>query len=155
MKKQLITCTTKHHFNLAKKLTHDYMAWLGEDLFYQGIEKEHNTFDTMYGKPNGCFIYVLINNEVAGGVGVRKLEEGICEMKRLFVYDKFRGHQLGLLLSKELLKVSKELGYQKMRLDTIPRLKNAMQLYFLLGFYVIPKYYNNPDKNVVYFEKKL
>ena len=76
-------------------------------------------------------------------------------MKRLFVYDKFRGHQLGLLLSKELLKVSKELGYQKMRLDTIPRLKNAMQLYFLLGFYVIPKYYNNPDKNVVYFEKKL
>ena len=152
IKPELIICNTPEHFSLAKKLTQDYMAWLGEDLFYQGIEKEFEIFHKMYNKPTGCFIYAMINGAVAGGVGIRFLEEGICEMKRLFVYDDFRGHQLGRILSEELINVSKELGYHKMRLDTIPRLKNAMQLYRDLGFYKIPKYYNNPDKSVVYFE---
>ncbi len=149
---KIIVCSTSQHFELAKKLTQDYMDWLGEDLFYQGIDKERETFHIMYGKPLGCFIYVLINGEVAGGVGVRKLEDGICEMKRLFVYDKFRGHKLGQILSEELIKVGKELDYKKMRLDKIPRIKNAMKLYRSLGFYEIPKYYNNPDKSVIYFE---
>jgi len=155
MQPKLIICSTAEHFNNAKKLTNDYMNWLGEDLFYQGIEKEFEVFHEMYNKPTGCFIYVVINDTVTGGVGVRFLDEGICEMKRLFVYDDFRGHQLGRIMSEELIKVSKELGYKKMRLDTIPRLKNAMELYRNLGFYEIPKYYNNPDKSVVYFELEL
>jgi GNAT superfamily N-acetyltransferase len=152
---KFIICSSSAHFSSAKKLTQDYMSWLGEDLFYQGIEKEFEIFHKMYHQPTGCFIMALINGVVAGGVGVRFLAEGSCEMKRLFVYDKFRGHQLGKLLSEELIKVSKDLGYKKMRLDTIPRLKNAIQLYRDLGFYEIPKYYENPDKSVVYFELEL
>jgi ribosomal protein S18 acetylase RimI-like enzyme len=152
---ELKTCTTPEQFSLAKTLTQDYMDWLGEDLCYQGIDKERDTFHIMYGKPAGCFVYVLVDNKIAGGVGVRKLEDGICEMKRLFVYDEFRGHKLGQILSEELLKLSIELGYSKMRLDTIPRLKNALNLYRDLGFYEIPSYYNNPDKSVIFFEKVL
>lgn len=152
MKIEIVICTTSEHFDSAKQLTKDYMVWLGEDLFYQGVEKEFEIFHEMYNKPKGCFIYAMVNGKVVGGLGVRYLEEGICEMKRLFVYDSFRGHKLGKILSKELIKISKELGYNRMRLDTIPRLKNAMDLYLDLGFYEIPKYYNNPDKSVVYFE---
>ena len=155
MKPELIICSTPEHFSLAKKLTQDYMTWLGEDLFYQGVEKEFDIFHKMYNKPTGCFIYVMINNEIAGGVGLRYLEEGTCEMKRLFVYGNFRGHQLGKILSNELINIGKNLVYKKMRLDTIPKLKNAMDLYRDLGFYEIPKYYNNPDKSVVYFELEL
>ncbi len=155
MKPELIVCNTTEHFNTAKKLTKDYMTWLGEDLYYQGVEKEFEIFHNMYNKPTGCFIYALVDGVVAGGVGVRFLEEGICEMKRLFVYDDFRGHQLGKTLCKELTKISKELEYSKMRLDTIPKLNNAMQLYIDLGFYEISKYYNNPDESVVYFELDL
>jgi carbonic anhydrase len=152
MELELMICRSSTHFSLAKKLTQDYMLWLGEDLFYQGIEKEFEIFHKMYNKPIGCFIFAMINGSVAGGVGVRFLAEGICEMKRLFVYDKFRGHQLGKILSEELIKVSKDLGYKKMRLDTIPRLDNALKLYQELGFYQIPKYYENPDDRVIYFE---
>ena len=155
MTPEIVSCSTSEHFNLAKKLTKDYMLWLGEDLFDQGVEKEFSIFHEMYNKPNGCFIYATINGTIAGGVGVRYLEKDICEMKRLFVYDAFRGHQLGKILSDELIKVSKNLGYKKMRLDTIPRLKNAMELYQNLGFYEIPKYYDNPDESVVYFELEL
>ena len=152
MEKKIITCTTTSHFEKAKTLTKDYMEWLGEDLCYQGIEKELETFHIMYNTPIGSFIYVTIDGEIAGGVGVRKLENGICEMKRLFVYDKYRGHQLGLLMCEELLRISKKLGYDKMRLDTLPKLKNAVQLYESLGFYKISKYYNNPDERVTYME---
>ena len=152
---EIITCSTQDHFDSAKKLAQDYMDWLGLDLYYQGIDKEFDTFHKMYGQPIGSFIYATVDGKVAGGVGTRFLEDGICEMKRLFVYDEFRGHNLGRILCDKLLKISKDLGYQKMRLDTIPKLNNAMQLYSQLGFYEIPKYYNNPDKSVVYFELKL
>ncbi len=152
MDKKLTICTSLSHFENAKKLTTDYMEWLGEDLCYQGIEQEFETFHKMYNKPLGAFIYIEMNGEIAGGVGVRKLEEGICEMKRLYVYDKFRGHQLGQLLCEELLSISKDLGYRKMRLDTLPKLKSAVQLYKRLGFYTISKYYNNPDERVNYME---
>ena len=87
MKIELIRCSSSVHFNGAKNLTQDYMAWLGEDLFYQGIEKEFEIFHEMYNQPTGCFIMALINGVVAGGVGVRFFDKGICEMKRLFVYD--------------------------------------------------------------------
>jgi len=76
-------------------------------------------------------------------------------MKRLFVYDTYRGYQLGELLCEKLLIISKELGYSKMRLDTLPILKNAVQLYKGLGFYEISKYYNNPDERVTYMEIEL
>ena len=154
-KPELIICTTPAHFNSAKKLTKDYMDWLGLDLHYQGIDNEFENFDKMYGKPNGSFIYATIDGKIAGGVGTRFLETGVCEMKRLFVYEEFRGYNLGEIICYELLKISKELGYSKMRLDTIPKLNNAMQLYKNLGFYEISKYYNNPDKSVVYFELSL
>jgi carbonic anhydrase len=152
MKQKLIICKTSEQFNFAKKLTKDYMTWLGEDLCYQGIDKELETFHEMYNSPSGAFIYVTIDNEIAGGVGVRKLADGICEMKRLFVYEKHRGLQLGQLMCEELLKISTNLGYKKMRLDTLPKLKKAVKLYKNLGFYKITKYYNNPDERVSYME---
>lgn len=155
MEMEFITCKTTNHFNLAKKLTHDYMEWLGEDLCYQGIENELENFHKMYNSPKGAFIYVIINGEIAGGVGVRELEEGICEMKRLYVYNKFRGNNLGHLLCEKLIKEGKDLGYNKMRLDTLPKLKNAVSLYKDLGFYEISKYYDNPDERVNYFEISL
>jgi len=155
MKIELNICSIPSEFNLAKKLTKDYMEWLGEDLCYQGIEKEMETFHIMYNKPIGAFIYVVVDGEIAGGVGVRKLENDICEMKRLFVYDKFRGQKLGLILCQKLIEVSKELGYQKMRLDTLPSLKSALKVYQNLGFYETSQYYNNPDERVLYWELKL
>lgn len=155
MKQEFIICNTPTHFSLAKKMTNDYMDWLGEDLYYQGIDKELETFHKMYNSPFGAFIYVLIDDNIAGGVGVRNLSDEICEMKRLFVYEKYRGHQIGVKLCKKLIEVSKELGYQKMRLDTLPSLKNAVQLYKDLGFYKTPKYYNNPDERVLYWELSL
>lgn len=153
MEAQLIICQTKEDFSIAKKLTKDYMAWLEMDLCFQGIENELATFNNMYNKPTGCFIYIKVNDVVAGGVGMRLLSENdICEMKRLYVYEQFRGQQIGLILCQKLIKISQLMGYNKMRLDTVSKLQKAIKLYNSLGFLEIPPYCENPDKTVKYME---
>lgn len=145
-------CKTPYDFNIAKSLTRSYFEWLGMDLEFQNIDKELEVFSEMYGEPNGCFIYATIDDVVVGGVGTRKLESGICEMKRLFVYDDFQGKGLGKQLCNEIIAISARLGYKKMRLDTVSKLKSANSLYERIGFYDIPEYYPNPDPTVRYME---
>lgn len=143
-------CASKDDFELAKKLTKDYMEWLGIDLCFQNIDKEFARFEQMYGGSEGCFIYILHHGELAGGVGLRRNKLGVCEMKRLFVYDKYRGLGYGKLLCDKLIEQAKVLGYRRMVLDTVTRLKSANALYELMGFVDIPAYYDNPEETVRY-----
>ncbi len=128
------------------------MDWLGFDLCFQGIDKEFDTFDKMYNQPDGCFIYAKHKGKIAGGVGIRKLEDGICEMKRLYVYDEFRGYKIGLKLCNEIISIAKTMAYQKMKLDTIAKLDKAIKLYESLGFYYIEQYRENPDNTARFME---
>ena len=107
-------------------LLQDYLKWLGMNLDFQNTEKEFQVFETMYGKPEGCFIYATINGAIAGGVAIRKLDAKICEMKRLFVYSSSQGKGLGAVLCEKIISIARELGYCKMRLDTVAKLKSAI-----------------------------
>ncbi len=154
MKKELeiTVCKTTTDFDIAKKLTKDYMQWLGFDLCFQNIEQEFDTFDKMYNQPDGCFIYANYKGNIAGGVGIRKLADGVCEMKRLYVYADYRGLNIGLKLCEEIITVAQKMGYQKMKLDTIAKLDKAIKIYQFLGFYEIDKYRENPDETARFME---
>eukprot|EP01024_Parvocaulis_polyphysoides_P016706 TRINITY_DN17421_c1_g2_i1.p2 TRINITY_DN17421_c1_g2~~TRINITY_DN17421_c1_g2_i1.p2 ORF type:complete len:274 (-),score=45.33 TRINITY_DN17421_c1_g2_i1:207-932(-) len=76
----------------------------------------------------------------------------IAEMKRLFCLPEFQGKGIGKLLSKEMIKKGKELGYQKIVLDTLDRLEAANKLYQGLGFERIDSYYHNPLNGVIFWE---
>jgi len=73
-------------------------------------------------------------------------------MKHLFVRSAFRGHALGQRLCDVLIDGAKSKGYRAMRLDTLPRLTTAIALYRSMGFKDIPRYNNNPIKDVVFME---
>ena len=148
-------CNSKEEFAIARTLTQDYMKWLGMDLNFQNTKKEFQVFESMYGKPEGCFIYATIDGAIAGGVAIRKLDSEICEMKRLFVYNSFQGNGLGKVLCGEIILIARELGYSKMRLDTVSKLKSAIRLYEKIGFYEIEAYCPNPDPTVKYMELEL
>ncbi len=152
---QLIVCATEQDFTIAKSITADYIQWLNIDLSFQNTKKEYDEFSLMYSPPEGGYIYLKNEKEVIGGVGFRKLEPGICEMKRLFVYPPFHGLGFGKLLSEAIIKLPKEYGYKKMRLDTIDRLHNAITIYQKLGFYEIAQYRENPDKTAKFMELDL
>ena len=148
-------CDSKAEFAIARNITQDYMKWLGMNLDFQNTKREFHVFEKMYGKPEGCFIYAAINGAIAGGVAIRKLDSKVCEMKRLFVYNSCQGKGLGELLCKEIISIASELGYSKMRLDTISKLKSAIGLYEKIGFYAIDAYCLNPDPTAKYMELKI
>jgi ribosomal protein S18 acetylase RimI-like enzyme len=95
------------------------------------------------------------DENLVGCVAMRKLEEGICEMKRLYVRSEFRGAGAGRELANALIAEARSIGYGKMRLDTLPIMREAQQLYRVLGFREIPAYQKNPTPGALFFELDL
>ena len=113
-----------------------------------------------YGRPTGRLLLALRHDpagvdEPIGCVGLRKLEKGICEMKRLYVRSGFRKEGVGQVLVENLIADACALGYKKLRLDTLPSMREAQALYKRLGFVEIPAYLKNPTPNALCFELAL
>jgi N-acetylglutamate synthase-like GNAT family acetyltransferase len=139
----------------AKELILEYIKWLNLDLSFQNIDEELSDFPGKYQEPDGAFIIAEENNTIIGCIGIKKLDTAICEMKRLFVDDKYKGKGIGKKLVEKIIEEAKSKHYEKMRLDTLDFMQSALNLYYKNGFYEIEPYYDNPIKGVVYLEKQL
>jgi ribosomal protein S18 acetylase RimI-like enzyme len=87
-------------------------------------------------------------------IALRPLEEpGVCEMKRLYVRPEFRGHQIGRILAERVIAEAAEIGYSRMRLDTISgKMDSAIAMYRTLGFAEIAPYYKTPVGHTLFME---
>ncbi|MBC7586780.1 MAG: GNAT family N-acetyltransferase [Chitinophagaceae bacterium] len=139
----------------ARMLFREYEKELDADLCFQSFEEELKNPLYKYGLPNGSLILAYWNNQLAGCIALQPLENGNCEMKRLFVRPSFRKHKIGEALVDEILQKATAIGYTKMKLDTLERLQAAIHLYKKNGFQVTTAYYENPLQQVVYMEKSL
>lgn len=90
-----------------------------------------------------------------GCVALHPLEPGIFEMKRLYTLPEVRGMGVGRMLAGAIVERGRELGYRKMRLDTVARLREAAALYASLGFRPIEPYCHNPFPDASFFELDL
>ncbi len=134
-------------------LFREYEAWLGLDLCFQGFEEEINNLPGKYALPDGRLFLAYSDKDITGCIAMRKLEDGICEMKRLFVRDAFRGQKIGNKLIGKIIDEARSVGYKKMRLDTYPaKMGKAVDLYRSYGFHEIPSYYDNPHDGVLFME---
>lgn len=134
----------------------EYEAWLGMSLCFQSFDEELANLPGRYAPPSGRLYLARINDEIAGSIALRPLEGGVCEMKRLFLRESARGKGVGVALIERLIADAREIGYEKMRLDTHPpKMGKAVSLYKAHGFYSIPPYYHNPHEGVHFMEKYL
>lgn len=139
-----------------REMFREYEAWLQADLCFQGFEQELAALPGKYVRPSGRLLLAELDGRLAGVIALRALEDGVCEMKRLFVRDFARGHGVGRALVARLVAEAKAEGYRAMRLDTLPdRMQAANALYEAVGFRDIPAYYANPMAGVRYLELDL
>jgi len=137
-------------------LFYAYADFLGVDLTYQKFEQEMAAMPGKYAPPRGELLLARGKDGTAiGCVGLRPLENGACEMKRLYVTDKARGLGLGQALADAVVAAARRIGYGEMKLDTLPRLMPAIALYQRMGFRQIPAYYDTPIAGTLFFSLKL
>src|SRR5690242_12606396 len=117
---KIIRAESSKQIERARELFQEYAAWLEIDLCFQNFDKELAGLPGDYARPNGRLLLVVQDQGVAGCIALRKIGEGICEMKRLFVREQFRGKGLGRQLVKAIIGEAREIGYARMRLDTLP-----------------------------------
>jgi ribosomal protein S18 acetylase RimI-like enzyme len=126
-------------------------TWFVEQVFgYQDLDQELMDLATIYGPPNGKTLLARCDDQVCGGVAFRRLPDGTCEMKRLYVCDRFKGHGIGLRLADALIEMARSDGFRLMRLDTGNLLTEAISMYRKLGFRDCAAHRDYPEKLLPY-----
>jgi len=151
----IVVAVTADEIAQVRQLFVEYAQSLGFSLCFQDFDQELNELPGRYAPPQGQLLLASVGVAAAGCVALRPLEEGVCEMKRLFVRRDFRGTGLGRLLATSIIEAAKEAGYSKMRLDTLASMKEATRLYQSLGFHPIAPYRDNPLDGALFLELDL
>jgi putative acetyltransferase len=146
----LVACAPEHLAAIRELFT-EYSDSLEISLCFQNFREELANLPGAYGPPGGRLMLAI----GAGCVALRPIDDSTCEMKRLFVRPQFRRSGLGRRLALAAVAAARELGYERMRLDTLSSMEPAIALYHSLGFSEIPPYYHNPNLCAVFMELAL
>jgi len=158
----IIVPASKSELEDARRLGYEYVEAMGKNPILEPYFKDQNfllEIDKMpkgYEPPDGIYLLAYVENEAAGTVALKRLDDEFCEMKRLFVSPKFQGIGLGKLLAERVMDEATKLGYAKMRLDNSRSvMAKAILLYKSLGFYEIEPYNQNFVPDALFMEKIL
>ena len=133
----------------------EYVRWIGLDLAFQEIDEELAGLPGDYAPPRGALLVATPGDlstvarsakadSLVGMIGLRPIDNQICEMKRLFVRPEARGRGLARQLIDNILTEARRLKYEEIRLDTLPMMGDAQKLYVAMGFADIDAYYDTP-----------
>jgi ribosomal protein S18 acetylase RimI-like enzyme len=134
-----------------REIMRQYAASTGVDLSFQNFDQELATLLDFY----EVILVARLDENVAGCVALRQIDRDTCEMKRLYVRPSARGHGFGRALATRIIEEARARNYKRMRLDTLPSMRQAMALYESLGFRDIEPYRFNPVEGSRFLELAL
>lgn len=152
---EIVQVQTTPAYETARQLFEEYARIIAEHLCFQRFAEELEALPSMYGPPAGALLLARSSGTDAGCVGVRRLEEGVCEMKRLYVRPEHRGQGIGRRLVEAAVEKALHLGYGTMRLDTLYTMEPARALYEAVGFQYRSPYNGNRSEDVRHMELAL
>ena len=124
-------------------------------LALQNYDEEIAHLEVKYGLPHGRLYLAYYEGKLAGCIGLRKIDDENCEMKRLYVKPEFRGKHIASRLVQRIIEDAKEIGYKNMLIDTFPFLESAIAMYKNCGFVEIESYNNSPMEGLIYLQLEL
>ena len=135
----------------ARGLFREYAAWVRDEVCFSGFEKELAGLPGRYAPPDGRLLLAVSDaGDPSGCVALRRFSGDAAEMKRLYVRPAFRGSGLGRALIERAIAEARAVGYERLLLDTLPRMQDAVLLYRAFGFREIPHYGDNPAASICF-----
>jgi putative acetyltransferase len=135
-------------YQVAHEIFKDTRSLEESIAFYEGRGQLHDMDDVQqtYFDNEGIFLVLTDNGQLIGTGAIRKIDNEICELKRVWLFFKYHGRGLGYRMIQELLAFAREKGYSRIRLETDRGDQSrAYELYKRLGFYEIPRYSDNEN----------
>jgi GNAT superfamily N-acetyltransferase len=127
----------------ARELVAAMEAWVNEGWGPTTPDRTSTVTAEEMVPPDGAYVIVREDGRAVAGGGVRRLGDGVCEIKRMFVVPDARGRGHGRRLLEALERAARDLGYRLARLDTAESMTTAMAMYRAAGYRSIPDYNGN------------
>jgi len=139
--KRVIFSVAHELFKEAGSLEESIALYTGQGKLGEMDDVQKNYFEN-----GGIFLVTVADGRVVGTGAIRYLEEGVCELKRMWLSFEYHGQGLGYRMIQELLNIARQKGYKVIRLLTDPIVQhNAVKFYKHIGFYEIPSFSDDPD----------
>jgi putative acetyltransferase len=134
-----------------RRLFAEYARAVDEPCCFAGFERELAELSALYR------VLILAEEDGAsiGCVGVRSLDRDTAEMKRLYVKPAYRGRGAGRQLAEAAIAAARNAGYERIVLDSLPKMHEALALYYELDFREVPPYLGEPTPGATCFELRL
>jgi putative acetyltransferase len=151
-----IRCIEPHEVSIAKELIYRVAHQVFQDTrpleesiaFYEskGTLDDMDDIQQSYFENDGIFFVMTDDEQIIGTGAIHKLDDEICELKRLWLLFEYHGKGLGYRMIQELFAFAREKRFRRVRLETDRGSQSrAYDLYKRLGFYEIPRYSDNED----------